>query len=803
MNEPTQVVLGRLGQRGFNPRSIGPDSWEGRCPAHDGSRHNLSIKTGDDGRCLIHCHHVDERGVNCPTDAILSAIGLTLPDLFRREAAGGKAEMPTKAARPKAEPKSKKVHPTSGAATDAVAWGLRQPKDGEADETWGYRTRWVYQKADGEPAFAVARFQNADGDAGRKGGKVYRPIHKVGSGYVVGDPPGLLPLYHLPDLAGCRRVYVAEGEKCADLVRDIKLPGTTPSHGANSPHKSDWSPLAGIEVIILPDADVPGEGFTKSVVALLAKLSPAPTVRVVLLPGLGEGEDIEQWLAARCGDTPDGIPWQDRAREELERLADSAPVVVATIEPSPASDPSGNDGQPSGEACGPRMEPGTTVKALDRGNFGRVVEDHGRTVSVHFVSPTGHEMTVSLAKEILECVTEAATPLSWSGEPRAIRSRILPVPPFPVALIPGPLRDWILDIADRVSCSLDFPVIGAIDSVGSLVGRKAGIRPKRQDDWKVVPNLWGGIVGRPGVFKTPALRESMKPLRRLEQEALDRFDAETASFAGASLLVKVRAENAKDEVKKAVRAKKSDGDVEELVRLATATDGMEAPVCKRYVLSDTTVEKLGELLRDNPAGVMIFRDELTGWFHMLDKNGHETDRAFYLEAWNGDGPPFVYDRIGRGTTRIPSPCVSILGGIQPGPLGAYLKAAARGEDGDDGLISRFQLLVYPDPSAGWINVDRWPDTAAKDRAFQIFRRLDTLDPTTVGAEADAEDGVPFFRRLVRLSGGPRPPDLLHPGRGGQRSGPGAGRADQEGRPPEPVRVARRVPKGLVSTLDHG
>ncbi len=51
------------------------------------------------------------------------------------------------------------------------------------------------------------------------------------------------------------------------------------------------------------------------------------------------------------------------------------------------------------------------------------------------------------------------------------------------------------------------------------------------------------------------------------------------------------------------------------------------PVAKRYLVNDTTVEKLGELLNHHPNGLLLFRDELSGWLHTMDRPGHENDRA--------------------------------------------------------------------------------------------------------------------------------------------------------------------------------
>src|SRR5687767_860978 len=80
---------------------------------------------------------------------------------------------------------------------------------------------------------------------------------------------------------------------------------------------------------------------------------------------------------------------------------------------------------------------------------------------------------------------------------------------FASELLPESLRSWITDIAERMQCPLDFPAVAAMVCLAAIVGRQIGIRPKRHDDWLVVPNLWGAVIGRPGLLKSPALAEPM------------------------------------------------------------------------------------------------------------------------------------------------------------------------------------------------------------------------------------------------------------------------------------------------------
>ncbi|MFG9943023.1 DUF3987 domain-containing protein [Pseudomonas aeruginosa] len=60
-----------------------------------------------------------------------------------------------------------------------------------------------------------------------------------------------------------------------------------------------------------------------------------------------------------------------------------------------------------------------------------------------------------------------------------------------------------------------FVGVALVVAVSAVVGRKFTIHPKQHDDWTVVPNQWGVIIGRPSAMKTPALKQALRPLDAL------------------------------------------------------------------------------------------------------------------------------------------------------------------------------------------------------------------------------------------------------------------------------------------------
>jgi putative DNA primase/helicase len=330
---------------------------------------------------------------------------------------------------------------------------------------------------------------------------------------------------------------------------------------------------------------------------------------------------------------------------------------------------------------------------------------------------------------------------NFQSKPERITVDLRSVPPLPIELIPAPLRAWLADIAARVGSPIEFGAGAAIVSLASVIGRKVGVRPRRRDDWTLPANLWGAVVGTPGMKKTPAVSEAQKPLRRLEAIAREAYEAAINDHNIELQVHEYESKAAKGKAEKAAKAGSSKAELIEMIA-TRQSEPPAAPILKRYIVNDATVEALGERLKENPNGLLAYRDELTGFIKSLEKQGHENDRAFYLEAWNGKGS-YTYDRIGRGTVWIEHVCVSQFGTIQPAPLAKMLRGASSGNEAD-GFIPRYQILFYPDAIA-YKFVDRFPDADAKNRAFEIFQKLDEMTADALGTETEDGEDIPFLR----------------------------------------------------------
>lgn len=260
-------------------------------------------------------------------------------------------------------------------------------------------------------------------------------------------------------------------------------------------------------------------------------------------------------------------------------------------------------------------------------------------------------------------------------------------PPLPAGVLPAPIEEFARSQAELMGIDPGGLAAAALAVCAAAIPDAIKLRVKRHDaNWLESARIWVALVGDPSTKKSPLIAAAAAPIKRLDRDLF--FDHQEATRQYDALPQEERRTTS-------------------------------PPKHVRMRLEDTTIEAAQEVLKDSPDGVLCLQDELSGWFGAMDKytsgRGAAKDRGFWLQSFNGG--PYTINRVGRGAVLIENLSVSLLGGIQPGPI-RQLAADAH----DDGLLQRLFPIVLDSAGAGK-DVPLPDATAAYDALVARLARL--------------------------------------------------------------------------------
>ena len=325
--------------------------------------------------------------------------------------------------------------------------------------------------------------------------------------------------------------------------------------------------------------------------------------------------------------------------------------------------------------------------------------------------------------------------------------------PMDPELIVEPFREFIKDNAERIGVPHDAPYAGLLVAAGIALGASHRIYPRAHDTgWTEPPHLSGLVVGPPSTKKTVALNATTKLLKHVEAEEAKEYKKTRARRDAKLTSLDIQRQAAEQDLKKAASGGKRDA-----AKLAAAETRLEEVLDNirkaqthepRLLASDTTIEKLGIICSQNPAGMVVYCDEISGLIKKMGSVGHEMDRSFYLTGYNAEGS-FTVDRVSREGITIDPLAIALLGTIQPEVLRPLLQETIR-SGGGDGFLARFQLLDQIRPEDVKRGVDKKPDEAAERRAQEVIRALRQQAKTLIERRDDgATDHVHFTPQAQR------------------------------------------------------
>jgi hypothetical protein len=281
-----------------------------------------------------------------------------------------------------------------------------------------------------------------------------------------------------------------------------------------------------------------------------------------------------------------------------------------------------------------------------------------------------------------------------------------PYSPFPVTVLPAPLRDLVSAGSAAIDCDAAYVALPAIAAAASAIGTLRTIRLRR--GWDEPAIVWCAIVGESGTAKSPAIELALRPVRRRQTLAIRAYELALGQYR----------DDEREHERAVARWRRAKGN-------DPAPQEPAEPICARYWCDDVTVEALAPRLQHQPRGLLMVRDELRTWLGSMDRYAQSrgSDAARWLELFHAR--PMLVDRKTSGTLYVPRAAVSIVGGIQPG----ILRRALTPEYVDSGLAARLLLAMPPRRARKWTEADVHPDiedsvAAAYDALHALMHEYD-------------------------------------------------------------------------------
>ena len=270
-------------------------------------------------------------------------------------------------------------------------------------------------------------------------------------------------------------------------------------------------------------------------------------------------------------------------------------------------------------------------------------------------------------------------------------------PSFPLEIFPKAIRDIIEALEEYENYNVDFTSASFLTVFAAAMGNTWSVR--FMTGWVSRPIIYMVLVGSPSCGKTPPLQQAVAPLLKLDGEYDMIYCKEMETYRRWERMSAKQRER------------------------HSLPEEMEMPQRKCHVVVDSTVEALIGALRDNPRGVLIYKDEIDSLLSNFNRY-NSSDEGYFLSLFSGT--PFKYSRKSNNEhIFLANPYCSIIGSTQPGRLDEQFG----GKRMMNGFSSRF-LKVYPEID----KMPSWNDTAMPDGVLEewerIIRKVITVTPST-------------------------------------------------------------------------
>ncbi|MCU0544864.1 MAG: DUF3987 domain-containing protein [Oscillatoriaceae cyanobacterium Prado104] len=575
----------------------------------------------------------------------------------------------------------------------AIGWEITSKADSEGTPYYApiqekkavrpAQTRyWEYPARDGSPLVRVKRIDFGDGHRDKK----ISQEHWDGKRWI----PNLkdidrtnIPIYRYAEvqkaIAENKLIFIAEGEPCADALRELGLTATTNIGGAEKWKSSDTSDLVGAQVAIVLDRDQPGLKRA----ALLSQefpdalwLYPYPNSPIWNNPPVSDGLDVADWIASH-----------KLTKEEIlaavgERKLAAPPTAKIYNFPKPEI-PSPNLDNLAAEI--------DELLAADLKRSQLKIKFAGLAQKFR-LSPNEVEKIYRDREQELEQEADREDVATEVARLLGSKSASLKL----AEILPQTLAEPIDRLAKMMNLKPECYLLALLIQCGSLLKVGTGTMVCKKSDWESNTNYYGVLVAESSQKKSPVMRAIIdKPMAKLLDKSERQYEAALAAYE--SELASWSKDSGEPKPKE--------------------------PAKKIYSFTEATIEGIAKQVSKLPEQAMLWVcDELAGTFKSANqyRGGRGGDEEKILEYWNGSRTATL--RAGKEPVCVRNVGLSIFGAIQPGVLAGFLG------DGSDsnGKFARFDFIHQPLAATKLRSMSGSVDLTPMLSA--LYEKLDSLPP---------------------------------------------------------------------------
>jgi hypothetical protein len=246
------------------------------------------------------------------------------------------------------------------------------------------------------------------------------------------------------------------------------------------------------------------------------------------------------------------------------------------------------------------------------------------------------------------------------------------MPPFPAALLPPWLAEWVLAEAEATQTPPDLAGNLALAIAGAALACRVRVRVR--DGWTEPANIFTVTSLLPGERKSAVFADATAPLLAHEQAEQERLAPAIAELASEHRVMEQKLKALEQKTAKAEDAGEANRLRQEARELAKELAAHHVPESPEFFCDDVTPERLEQLIVRQGGRMLLASAEGTAFEIAKGRYSETANFDVFLKGHAGD--PLRTGRVGRDSEAANHPALSCALAVQPDVIGGLAEQAS-------------------------------------------------------------------------------------------------------------------------------